>query len=117
VAGRIADIRPGAFARYTETWPPPLIAWSGPSALQHSLGFPHGENTMSHASASNAVPSAEAHPEGDVFQKSFSDEERRALLAEDREAQLGISAILSLLIATGMVLGILSVLLVLYLGI
>jgi hypothetical protein len=52
-----------------------------------------------------------------VFQSRFSAEERRQLMLEDREAQLGISAILACLIATGMTLGVISVLLIRYLGI
>ena len=52
-----------------------------------------------------------------VFQSRFSEEQRRQLMLEDREAQLGISAILACLIATGMTLGVISVLLIRYLGI
>jgi hypothetical protein len=52
-----------------------------------------------------------------IFLSHFTDDQRRELLTEDREAQLGISAILACLIAMGMVLGIISVFLVRYLGI
>jgi hypothetical protein len=52
-----------------------------------------------------------------VFLSRFTEEERHALMTEDREAQLSICAILACLIATGMCLGILSVFLVKYLGI
>ena len=57
-----------------------------------------------------------AHGES-VFTTRFSEEERRNLLSEDREAQLGISAILAMLIGMGMLLGIISVTLITYLGI
>ncbi len=51
-----------------------------------------------------------------IFSSTFSAEERRALLEEDRQAQLSISAILSFVIAIGMLLGIFSVLLISRLG-
>jgi hypothetical protein len=44
-----------------------------------------------------------------AFLEKFDDEERQMLLAEDREAQLGVSAILATLIAIGMLLGLFSV--------
>ncbi|MCA9148760.1 MAG: hypothetical protein KDA92_05655 [Planctomycetales bacterium] len=52
----------------------------------------------------------DTHPS--TFESTFNDEERRLLLKEDREAQLGISAILGVLIAIGMMLGIFSVTLI-----
>ncbi len=61
----------------------------------------------------STVPAA---PSKSVFATRFSEVERQSLLAEDRSAQLGISAILALLIGMGMVLGIISVTLITYLG-
>ncbi len=52
----------------------------------------------------------DTHPS--TFESTFTDEERRLLLKEDQEAQLGISAILGVLIAIGMMLGIFSVTLI-----
>lgn len=52
-----------------------------------------------------------------AFISNFSDEERKVLLEDDRNAQLSISAILAFLIAIGMVLGIISVLLISRLGV
>ena len=51
----------------------------------------------------------------DVFHDRFSDQERKELLAEDLEAQMGISVVLGALIFAGMLLGITAVLLVMWL--
>ena len=56
--------------------------------------------------------SASSHQGQTTFEEKFNDDERRLLLEEDREAQLGISAILGTLIAIGMLLGIMSVVLI-----
>jgi hypothetical protein len=52
-----------------------------------------------------------------AFVSNFSDEERKTLMEDDREAQLSICAILAVLIAMGMILGIISVLLISRLGV
>ena len=48
-------------------------------------------------------------PAGDAFHRHFSEDERRALIDEDRAAQLGICAILAFLIGIGMLLTVLAV--------
>lgn len=51
----------------------------------------------------------------DIFHASFSEAEQRSLLSEDLEAQTGVCLVLGALIASGMMLGILSVILILWL--
>ena len=51
----------------------------------------------------------------DVFHDKFTDQEQKELLAEDLEAQTGISVVLGALVFAGMLLGITAVLLVLWL--
>lgn len=51
----------------------------------------------------------------DVFHGRFSEAEQRALLAEDLEAQTGVSMVLGALVFAGMLLGITSVLLIFWL--
>ena len=51
----------------------------------------------------------------DVFHGRFSEQEQKELLAEDLEAQTGISVVLGALVFAGMLLGITAVLLILWL--
>lgn len=51
----------------------------------------------------------------DVFHGRFSEAEQRQLLAEDLEAQTGVSMVLGALVFGGMLLGITSVLLIFWL--
>ena len=60
-------------------------------------------------------PGHDTHPT--TFESTFTDEERRLLLQEDREAQLSISAILGVLITIDMMLGIFSVTLITKFGV
>lgn len=71
------------------------------------------ESTSPLTPAENLPESAQG---GSVFARHFSLEEQQQLMSEDRSAQLGISAILGLLIGFGMLLGILSVFIIKNLG-
>ncbi len=72
-------------------------------------------HTHSAPSATNAPVSVSKMAVDDVFHGRFSEAEQRQLMAEDLEAQTGVSMVLGALVFAGMLLGITSVLLIFWL--
>jgi hypothetical protein len=68
------------------------------------------------ATVTAEVIHAETATADDVWERSFTAEDRQHLLDEDTEAFAGVTGILMFLVSAGLVLGVLSLLIVFALG-